>query len=62
MAEHFYKEDQSISIEELKNNIYKEIEYLHNNSLLSGIKLDEEKHDILYYSLEKRKKAKYLLH
>ena len=57
MANLAWENDNSLNIEQLKQDIYQEIEYLYNIALLSGIKLDEETHEILYYTLEKKKKS-----
>ena len=43
-------------IHEEKNEIFKELKYLSNLSLLSGIKLDEETKELFYYTLDKKKK------
>ena len=49
------KEDESVT----ENDIVSELSYLINNSLLNGIKIDENDHEILYYSIEKRKKSAF---
>ena len=51
------KENENVS----ENDIVKELQYLCDNSLLNGIKIDENDHEILYYSIEKRKKASFLV-
>ena len=44
-----------------EEDIYKELLYLSDRALLSGIDFDEKTHEILYYTLEKRKmKEKYV--
>ncbi len=48
----------SENVEEVKNNIFNELKILVDNSLLTGIKLNEVDKEILYYSIEKNKKEK----
>lgn len=55
MAKELKKSDNSLDINNTKEIIYKELQYMSSISLLNGIKFDEEKHEILYYTLEKRK-------
>ena len=57
MARDLKKKDNSLDIEETKKIVYKELKYMSSISLLNGIKFDEEKHEILYYTLEKRIKS-----
>ena len=58
MAERVCKDDPSLDLAQVQNDIYKELEYLNSISLLSGIKLDELRHEISYYTLEKKNKSK----
>ena len=55
MAKELKSKDNSLDINRTKEIIYKELQYLSSISLLNGIKFDEEKHEVLYYTLEKRK-------
>ena len=41
----------------IKEDIYKDIKYLYEKSILNGIKLDESRREIIYYTLEKKRKA-----
>ena len=47
------------SLEELKEEVYNDIVYLFNKGVLNGIKLDNEKKTIIYYTVEKKKIALY---
>ena len=51
------KEDETIT----DTDIFSELKYLCNNSLLNGIILDEDNKEIVYYTKEKRKKASFLV-
>ena len=55
MLEELQKSDPSIT----REIILKELKDLSDNSLLNGIKIDENDNEILYYSLEKKKKASF---
>ena len=55
MLKDLQKEDSSVT----ENTIINELKYLIDNSFLNGIKIDEKDNEILYYTIEKRKKAKF---
>lgn len=44
-----------------ESTIIKELKYLIDNSLLNGIKIDENDNEILYYTIEKKRKASFLV-
>ena len=44
-----------LPLDSLRNEIFKDIEYLNNKGLINGIKVDEIDHRILYYTIEKRR-------
>ena len=44
-----------LTIQELRDKVYKEIKYLYDKGLINGIKLDTIDREIIYYSIEKRK-------
>lgn len=46
------------NLAETKEKIYQEINALYNSNLLNGIKLNEIDKEIIYYTIEKRKKEK----
>ena len=48
-----YKRD----IKEIADEIFNDIKYLHDKCIINGIKLDEEKKKIIYYTVEKHKKS-----
>ena len=41
----------------IEEDVFKDIKYLYDKCILNGIKLDEEKKDIIYYTIEKHKKS-----
>lgn len=41
----------------IEEDVYKEIKYLYDKSIINGIKLDEYNKEIVYYTVEKHKKA-----
>ena len=41
----------------VREDVYKDIKYLYDKAILNGIKLDEESQNIIYYTIEKHKKA-----
>lgn len=41
----------------IEEDVFKDIKYLYDKCILNGIKLDEERKDIIYYTIEKHKKA-----
>ena len=41
----------------IKEDIYKDIKYLYEKNIINGIKLDESRREIIYYTLEKKRKA-----
>ena len=41
----------------IEEDVYKEIKYLYDKSIINGIKLDEYNKEIIYYTVEKHKKA-----
>lgn len=55
MLKELQKTNQNITYED----ILKELKELSDNSLLNGIKIDENDNEVLYYSLEKKKKASF---
>lgn len=48
-----------IDYNKLKEKVYDDIKYLYNKELINGIKLDEENKEIIYYSVEKKRLAKW---
>ncbi len=46
-----------IDIKDIENEVFNDIKYLYDKSIINGIKLDEEKRKIIYYSVEKHKKS-----
>ena len=44
-----------LSLDELKQEVFHEIEYLNNKGYINGIKINDIDHRIIYYSIEKRK-------
>ena len=41
----------------IEEDVFKDIKYLYDKCIINGIKLDEERKEILYYTIEKHKKA-----
>jgi DNA-directed RNA polymerase subunit RPC12/RpoP len=41
----------------IEEDVYKDIKYLYDKCIINGIKLDEERKEIIYYTVEKHKKA-----
>lgn len=41
----------------IKEDVYKDIKYLYDRCVINGIKLDESRKEIIYYTIEKHKKA-----
>lgn len=41
----------------IEEDVYKDIKYLYEKCIINGIKLDEDKKEIIYYTIEKHKKA-----
>ena len=41
----------------IKEDVYKDIKYLYDKCIINGIKLDEDRKEIIYYTIEKHKKA-----
>lgn len=48
----------SANIQDVKDQIYKEIYDLYDSNLLNGIKINEVDKELIYYTIEKRKKEK----
>lgn len=40
----------------IEEDVFKDIKYLYEKSIVNGIKLDESRREIIYYTLEKKKK------
>lgn len=45
---------------ELREQVYNDILYLYENNLINGIKINEVDKEIIYYSVEKRKKRDFI--
>lgn len=41
----------------IEEDVYKDIKYLYDKSIINGIKLDDARKEIIYYTIEKHKKA-----
>ena len=41
----------------IQEDVYKDIKYLYERSIINGIKLNEENNEIIYYSIEKHNKS-----
>ena len=41
----------------IEEDVFKDIKYLYDKCIVNGIKLDEERKEIIYYTIEKHKKA-----
>ena len=41
----------------IEEDVFRDIKYLYDKCILNGIKIDENKKDIIYYTIEKHKKA-----
>lgn len=41
----------------IEEDVFKDIKYLYDKCIINGIKLDEERKNIIYYTIEKHKKA-----
>lgn len=41
----------------IEEDVYKDIKYLYDKCIVNGIKLDEDRKEIIYYTIEKHKKA-----
>ncbi len=42
----------------IEEDVFKDIKYLYDKCIINGIKLDESKKEIIYYTVEKHKKSK----
>ena len=49
------------NLEEYKEKVFNDLKYLYDNDLINGVKLNEVDKEILYYTVEKRKKEKDLI-
>lgn len=58
-TEKFKSKENDKSFDEIRNEIFDDIKYLFNKEILNGIKLDYEKKEIIYYSIEKKKTARF---
>jgi hypothetical protein len=58
-TEKFKSKENDKSFDEIRNEIFDDIKYLFNREILNGIKLDYEKKEIIYYSIEKKKTARF---
>lgn len=49
------------NLEEYKTQVYEDLKKLNEKNLINGIKLNEVDKEILYYTIEKRKKDKDII-